>query len=794
MRKTLFIILSALAFVMAQPTFAQDARQRKPETVVQDVLAQMPAPTAEDFNREMGYLAQGAPQTIKLLVAMMKPVEKAQNALVEYAVSGVTNYAGANAQYKGAVLEGLEASLQGLPDETARQFIQKQITMLKAVQPAVFTTHEGTAPYAQQYDQLAGSAGDYTKLLLKALKNPDRPYRVQALEFAAKEADEALFSKVGKKFKKLSDGAKSDVLYWFGDNHVTSQEPLILKEVKKGGATAEAAIEAAGKLGSEAAANALMSALGTENSKAAERALLTYKGSLAEMIPAALQTATGDRQKALIKLASQRAVYEAAPQMFGLASSSDADIASAAIAALPTMLKASDKGQVASLLDKANPQQVGTLQKALTACVKGLDAKAQYEAIASEMKSAKNAVRFFKPLAATGTNEAIDAMKEIYGKASSTAEEKAEALTAFKATPNYSAAPTLFDAAKAGDDSALAAYVNLVKANENNIDRRCRKLDEAMQVAKTPATKKAILSALAATPTQNAFNIAGKYLDDKDVSMEAAEAEKTIAAKCVDDIDYQVMTKNLTKAMELFKKRGSADDGYALDEIKKMLAEAEPSPIYQLTPQEKKEGFEILFDGTNLDKWEGNTADYTVMNGVIYVSANYGNGGNLYTKKEYRDFIYRFEFSFVRPGVNNGIGIRTPEGVDAAYYGMCEVQVLDHDNPIYAGLQPYQVHGSVYGVIPAKRIKHKPLGEWSTEEIRVKGDHITVIVNGETIVDGNIREACQGHNVAPDGSDTNPYTVDHRNHPGMFNKTGHIGFLGHGAGVKFRNVRIKELK
>ena len=67
-------------------------------------------------------------------------------------------------------------------------------------------------------------------------------------------------------------------------------------------------------------------------------------------------------------------------------------------------------------------------------------------------------------------------------------------------------------------------------------------------------------------------------------------------------------------------------------------------------------------------------------------------------------------------------------------------------------------------------------------------------VNGETIVDGDIRKACQGHNVAPDGGNENPYTVDHRNHPGMFNKKGHIGFLGHGAGVKFRNVRVRELK
>ena len=53
--------------------------------------------------------------------------------------------------------------------------------------------------------------------------------------------------------------------------------------------------------------------------------------------------------------------------------------------------------------------------------------------------------------------------------------------------------------------------------------------------------------------------------------------------------------------------------------------------------------------------------------------------------------------------------------------------------------------------------------------------------------------ACQGHNVAPDGGKNNPYTVDHKNHPGLFNASGHIGLLGHGAGIKFRNIRIKEL-
>ena len=222
------------------------------------------------------------------------------------------------------------------------------------------------------------------------------------------------------------------------------------------------------------------------------------------------------------------------------------------------------------------------------------------------------------------------------------------------------------------------------------------------------------------------------------------------------------------------------------------VRELPPTPRFELSPEEAAEGFEVLFDGTSMHKWTGNTTNYVPLDGTIYVTAQYGGSGNLYTKKEYADFVLRFEFAFDREGVNNGIGIRTPMGVDAAYHGM-EIQVLDHDAPIYKNLRVYQQHGSVYGIIPAKRVKFPPLGTWNVEEIRAVGDRITVTVNGEVILDGDIREACQGHNVAPDGGKKNPYTVDHRNHPGLFNASGHIGLLGHGAGIKFRNIRIKEL-
>ena len=222
------------------------------------------------------------------------------------------------------------------------------------------------------------------------------------------------------------------------------------------------------------------------------------------------------------------------------------------------------------------------------------------------------------------------------------------------------------------------------------------------------------------------------------------------------------------------------------------VRELPATPRFELSEEEAHEGFEVLFDGMSMHKWTGNTTNYVPVDGTIYVTAQYGGSGNLYTKKEYGDFVLRFEFAFDREGVNNGIGIRTPMGVDAAYHGM-EIQVLDHDAPIYKNLRVYQQHGSVYGIIPAKRVKFPPLGTWNVEEIRAVGDRITVTVNGEVILDGDIRQACQGHNVAPDGGKNNPYTVDHKNHPGLFNPSGHIGLLGHGAGIKFRNIRIKEL-
>jgi hypothetical protein len=201
---------------------------------------------------------------------------------------------------------------------------------------------------------------------------------------------------------------------------------------------------------------------------------------------------------------------------------------------------------------------------------------------------------------------------------------------------------------------------------------------------------------------------------------------------------------------------------------------------HELSALERKEGFKMLFDGTNMDSWTGNTIDYRIIDGCIEVNASGTSVGNLYTKDEYADFVFRFEFQLT-PAANNGVGIRAPMEGDNAYNAM-EIQILDCENPEYNWIAPYQHHGSVYGVIPAAHGAMKPIGEWNEEEIYANGDNIRVTLNGVVILDGNIREASQ--HGTPDGKE----------HPGLLNKSGHIGFLGHGSPLKFRNIRVKTLK
>ena len=190
---------------------------------------------------------------------------------------------------------------------------------------------------------------------------------------------------------------------------------------------------------------------------------------------------------------------------------------------------------------------------------------------------------------------------------------------------------------------------------------------------------------------------------------------------------------------------------------------------------EDETGFQTLFNGKDLAGWHGAVNNYEVVDGAIMCKK--GKGGTLYAKDEYSDFVFRFEFK-LPPGGNNGIAVRSPGKGDPAWEAY-EIQVLDNTAEKYAKLQPYQFHGSVYGLAPAKRGALLPVGEWNQQEIYFKGSHIKINLNGTIILDQDVSKI--------DLSKVKKVPK------GVNRSKGFIGFAGHSDPVQFRNVRIKNL-
>ncbi len=206
-------------------------------------------------------------------------------------------------------------------------------------------------------------------------------------------------------------------------------------------------------------------------------------------------------------------------------------------------------------------------------------------------------------------------------------------------------------------------------------------------------------------------------------------------------------------------------------------ASAEPPTSANAGPDDEA-GFVSLFNGENLDGWQLRRAQrkgYVVEDGLLVCPKD--SGGYLFTEKEYGDFVFRFEFR-MDEGANSGVAIRTPLLDKKPAYEGIEIQILD--NPRFAGkLRPTQYHGSVYDVVAAKVGALKPVGEWNEQEIACRGRRIAITVNGKCLVDVSLDEI-KDQDVL-------------KKHPGLQRDSGHIGLLGHGSRVEFRDLRVKDL-
>jgi hypothetical protein len=206
------------------------------------------------------------------------------------------------------------------------------------------------------------------------------------------------------------------------------------------------------------------------------------------------------------------------------------------------------------------------------------------------------------------------------------------------------------------------------------------------------------------------------------------------------------------------------------------IREIGPNEANKTLASHDRAGFEPVFNGRSFQGWAGPVNEYEIKEGAICCQK--GKGGTIYTQNEFADFVARLEFK-LPPGGNNGLAIRYAGEGDAAYGGMCEVQVLDDNAAQYAKLDPRQFCGSVYGMVAAHRGYLRPVGEWNFEEVTVKGSTIKVELNGTVITDADV-------------ANVKEFMANHP-HPGKDRTSGHFGFAGHNDPVCFRNIQIKPL-
>lgn len=144
--------------------------------------------------------------------------------------------------------------------------------------------------------------------------------------------------------------------------------------------------------------------------------------------------------------------------------------------------------------------------------------------------------------------------------------------------------------------------------------------------------------------------------------------------------------------------------------------------LNSLSKEEIAEGWIRLFDGATTFGWEAvDSAKWKVVEGVL--TSEEGTGWIL-TNSEFTDFILKAEFR-VGDGGNSGIAFRAAKGPKPYETGF-EMQIGDH--------MPKEPTGSIEHVAAAKHGARKPAA-WQSAVITAEGDHLTVILDGNPLVD-----------------------------------------------------------
>jgi hypothetical protein len=205
-----------------------------------------------------------------------------------------------------------------------------------------------------------------------------------------------------------------------------------------------------------------------------------------------------------------------------------------------------------------------------------------------------------------------------------------------------------------------------------------------------------------------------------------------------------------------------------------------------LTPQEKAEGWRLLFDGKSLDGWRGYNKPaapdaWKVVNGELVLT---GKGGDLVSAEQFADFELKLDWKLVKPGGNSGVFFHGVETSDPIYYSAPEIQIIDNKGHKDA-VTPTHTAGSNYDLDAPSRDTTKAIGEWNELRVVVKGPHVEHWLNGVKVVEYELWSPEWEKKVK---------ASKFAKWPGYGRaKTGHIALQDHGDPVAFRNIKIRAL-
>ena len=209
----------------------------------------------------------------------------------------------------------------------------------------------------------------------------------------------------------------------------------------------------------------------------------------------------------------------------------------------------------------------------------------------------------------------------------------------------------------------------------------------------------------------------------------------------------------------------------------------------QLTAEEKAAGWKLLFNGKSLDGWRqyGKTTPpgegWKVEDGLLHKLAKV-RGGDIITTNTFEDFEFFWEWRIAKGG-NNGVKYLVTEKRPGAPGH--EYQMMDDTGHPDGKIGPKRQTASFYDVLPPMENKPlKPVGEWNSSRVLIKGNHVEHWLNGSKVLAYELGSDEVKQGVAASKFKTAPKFGE--------KISGHLMLTDHQDETWFRNVMIRELK